>query len=86
MKIPGMEEEVTTPKCFFPKKTPLRHRSTSNNFHHHHHVHEGLGVLCCSLILKVKLVPPSLPHLCFHRLSLSVGSATAENSGKSLAR
>ena len=29
--------------------------------HHHHHVPEGLGVLSCSLILKMKLVPPSLP-------------------------
>jgi hypothetical protein len=30
--------------------------------HHHHHVHEGLGVLACFLILKMKLVPPSLPR------------------------
>ena len=32
--------------------------------HHHHHgdVPEGLGVLSCSLILKMKLVPPSLPR------------------------
>ena len=28
---------------------------------HHHHVPEGLGVLSCSLILKMKLVPPPLP-------------------------
>ena len=28
---------------------------------HHHHVPEGLGMLSCSLILKMKLVPPSLP-------------------------
>ena len=26
----------------------------------HHHVPEGLGVLSCSLILKMKLVPPPL--------------------------
>ena len=26
--------------------------------YHHHHVPEGLGVLSCSLILKMKLVPP----------------------------
>jgi len=26
---------------------------------HHHHVLEGLGMLACSLILKMKLVPPS---------------------------
>ena len=30
--------------------------------HHHHHVPEGLGMLSCSLILKMKLVPPSLPQ------------------------
>jgi hypothetical protein len=31
-------------------------------FHHHHHVHEGLGVLACFLILKMKLVSQSLPR------------------------
>ena len=31
-------------------------------FYHHHHVPEGLGMLACSLILKMKLVPPSLPR------------------------
>ena len=30
--------------------------------HHHHHLPEGLGMLACSLILKMKLVPPSLPR------------------------
>ena len=30
--------------------------------HHHRHVPEGLGMLSCSLILKMKLVPPSLPR------------------------
>ena len=30
--------------------------------HHHHHVLEELGVLACSLILQMKLVPPSLPR------------------------
>jgi hypothetical protein len=30
--------------------------------HHHHRVHEGLGMLSCSLLLKMKLVPPSLPR------------------------
>ena len=31
------------------------------SFHiHYHHVPEGLGMLSCSLILKMKLVPPSL--------------------------
>jgi hypothetical protein len=33
-----------------------------HHHHHHHHVHEGLGMLSCSLILKMKLVPPSLPR------------------------
>ena len=32
-----------------------------HHHHHHHHVPEGLGVLSCSLILKMKLVPPPLP-------------------------
>ena len=31
-------------------------------FDHHHHVLEVLGILSCSLILKMKLVPPSLPR------------------------
>jgi len=30
--------------------------------HYHHHVPEGLGMLACYLILKMKLVPPSLPR------------------------
>jgi hypothetical protein len=38
--------------------------------HHHHLVHEGLGVLSCSLILKVKLVTPSLPRSSYVPLSL----------------
>ena len=32
-----------------------------HHHHHHHHVPEGLGVLSCSLILNMKLVPPPLP-------------------------
>ena len=38
--------------------------STHYNFivHHHRHVPEGLGMLSCSLILKMKLVPPFLPR------------------------
>ena len=35
---------------------------TRFGLHHHHHVPEGLGMLSCSLILKMKLVPPSLPR------------------------
>ena len=30
--------------------------------YYHHHVPEGLGMLACSLILKMQLVPPSLPR------------------------
>jgi len=29
--------------------------------HHHHHVQEGLGLIPVPFILKMKLVPPSLP-------------------------
>ena len=29
--------------------------------HHHHHVQEGLGLIPVPCILKMKLVPPSLP-------------------------
>ena len=36
---------------------------------HHHHVPEGLGILACSLILKMKLVPPSLPRSSYVPLS-----------------
>ena len=38
-------------------ETTLHH----HHHHHHHHVPEELGVLSCSLILKMKLVPPPLP-------------------------
>ena len=30
--------------------------------HHHHHVQEGLGLIPVPCILKMKLVPPSLPR------------------------
>jgi hypothetical protein len=49
------------------KKKEAKNRS--KNGHHHHHVHEGLGLLSCSLILKVKLVPPSLPRSSYVPLS-----------------
>ena len=45
------------------KKTWQIYRPSAGNLcHHHHHVSEGLGMLSCSLILKMKLVPPSLPQ------------------------
>ena len=40
----------------------LLQESFNYNKHHHHHVPEGLGMLACSLILQMKLVPPSLPR------------------------
>ena len=39
--------------------------SDSNNLkilHHHYHVQEGLGLIPVPCILKMKLVPPSLPR------------------------
>jgi hypothetical protein len=39
----------------------IRHRREDNS-HHHHHVQEGLGLIPVPCILKMKLVPPSLPR------------------------
>ena len=33
-----------------------------HHYHHHHHVQEGLGLIPVPCILKMKLVPPSLPR------------------------
>ena len=47
---------------------PTKQATASSKFisyqimHHHHHVPEWLGMLSSSLILKMKLVPPSLPR------------------------
>ena len=35
---------------------------TYSHHHHHHHVQEGLGLIPVPCILKMKLVPPSLPR------------------------
>ena len=35
---------------------------TNRVIHHHHHVQEGLGLIPVPCILKMKLVPPSLPR------------------------
>jgi len=35
---------------------------TMHHHHHHHHVQEGLGLIPVPCILKMKLVPPSLPR------------------------
>jgi len=40
-------------------KGPLHHH---HHHHHHHHVQEGLGLIPVSCILKMKLVPSSLPR------------------------
>jgi len=32
------------------------------SFYHHYHVQEGLGLIPVPCILKMKLVPPSLPR------------------------
>jgi len=34
----------------------------SHWLYHHHHVQEGLGLIPVPCILKMKLVPPSLPR------------------------
>ena len=34
----------------------------NNKTYHHHHVQEGLGLIPVPCILKIKLVPPSLPR------------------------
>ena len=33
-----------------------------HHHHHHHHVQEGLGLIPVPCILKMKLVPPSVPQ------------------------
>jgi len=33
-----------------------------HHHHHHHHVQEGLDLIPVPCILKMKLVPPSLPR------------------------
>ena len=33
-----------------------------HHHHHHQHVQEGLGLIPVPFILKMKLVPPSLPR------------------------
>ena len=50
-------------KCAIGTRQTKKIRICHHHHHHHyhHHVPEGLGVLSCSLILKMKLVPPPLP-------------------------
>ena len=38
------------------------HEGNSLLLHHHHHVQQGLGLIHVNCILKMKLVPPSLPR------------------------
>jgi len=41
---------------------PKRVVILSPHHHHHHHVQEGLGLIPIPCILKMKLVPSSLPR------------------------
>ena len=69
------------------------HRSSCNvsvihhhHHHHHHHVREGLGVFSCSLVLKMKLVPPVGPLLPFEEFTsvlMSPGLVTGPSQGES---
>ena len=51
----------------WPKDTHFRCRILHH--HHHHHVQEGLGLIPVPCILKMKLVPPSLPWSSYVSLS-----------------
>ena len=57
---PGFDHRLSSPSSV-AISTELPGPRITNN-HHHHHVLEGLGMLACSLILQMKLVPPSLPR------------------------
>ena len=43
----------------YPKRIPEDYH---HHHHHHHHVQEALGLIPVPCILKMKLVPPSLPR------------------------
>ena len=48
-----------------PMRFDASHRERARRrkrHHHHHHVQEGLGLIAVPCILKMKLVPPSLPR------------------------
>ena len=45
-------------QSLIPPHTCVHH----HHHHHHHHVQEGLGLIPVPCILKMKLVPPSLPR------------------------
>ena len=64
---------ILKPACYWFYS--LLHTSTSlihfQIIHHHHHVREGLGLIPVPCILKMKLVPPSLPRSSY--VSLSFG-------------
>ena len=78
IKLQDTEIFALTPCCYFasykntstrfsyflPPPRDLLPYDTAGSYSncHHHHVPEGLGMLSCSLILKMKLVPPSLPR------------------------
>ena len=61
----GINHDLFFGRDFLPERVVffiLGFYEGSNLPFHHHHVPEGLGMLSCSLILKMKLVPPSLPR------------------------
>ena len=48
-------------KCKFKIANMPTQNVSYTYHHHHHHVQEGLGLIPVPCILKMKLVPPSLP-------------------------
>jgi hypothetical protein len=60
--------KISPPLEYNPRTVqPVASRYTSYTipaltFHHHHHVQEGLGLIPLPCILRMKLVPPSLPR------------------------
>jgi len=56
-----------SPAFYVTRRVHYCRKFIKKHYHHHLHVHEGLDVFpvpwfSCSLILKMKLVPPSLPR------------------------
>jgi hypothetical protein len=51
-----------TSQTIKPIKSSCYYWADDHFVHHHHHVQEGLGSIPVPCILKMKLVPPSLPR------------------------
>ena len=60
------EKQLLTSSCLSvcPSVRPSAWNNSAHTGHHHHHYHvqEGLGLIPVPCILKMKLVPPSLPR------------------------